>query len=210
MALLVDTLDVMNRLGMDESLVDDATPAIETAIRSATIRLESEMDTKLDKASSNELFYTDSSSFSGIQPNGAFRLLLAQGFVRSSPAVVVQVTDKWNSVIETIDSTYFTLDYKKGLVLLDDKYADFYIRVTYDHGFISAKELNENEPWIKEALLCYAPLVLNAGRQENSGGGGDQGSINMWRLQGDMAKGLISRYTRKVGFSHRPLVVTPS
>jgi hypothetical protein len=208
MAALISVEDVMTRLGIAETLQDDVTPAISAAITGATVRLETEMDTDLAAGSGTAVFHLDKVSYSGIQPSGMFRCLMPQGFIQGTPTV--QECDKLGGVIAEVETTSYRFDKLRGLLFVDDVLADRFITVGYRSGFAEPDDLTRL-PWIKEALLAYVPLVMNAGRtdaQQSNGGP----STSSYRLNGELAQGLIARYNRKVGLVMRPLyyVWTPT
>lgn len=154
--LLIEPDLIRNRLSLqDEKSVNDA---LRSAILGASPRLEAILQTSFAKASAVDLFYIDKARQCVI--NGAYLLKLSNGFLRSSPAVTIEVSDD----LKFVQPTALTLaDMVKssaelGFLYISDEYAEKYIRVVYDYGFQSSGEVPE---WLREVTLCYTIKVLS-------------------------------------------------
>lgn len=202
---LVTIDQVLQRLGLGVSLKAEMTPTLNAAVSSAQVRLETELDTKLSSGSGDELFCLNSDSFSGIQPDGMFRLILTNGFVLPTGVVLTVMDRLTDTVLEgPLSAGYdYAVNQDLGIVYVEDRHRDKYIRVHYSSGFLDADDVQERHPWVGEALLAYVPLVLNSGRAPE---GGESAATSNWRLQGELAQGLVARYNRKMGFTFRSIV----
>lgn len=196
--MLAHVQDAMSYMGMSEHLLEDAAGSLESAIRSAQIRLETGLGTRLLAGTGVDVFYLDPQAFSGVQPDGYFRLQCAQGFLGSTGTSLhflgsLTVTDLLGEPL----SSDWVVDRRTGVVYIKKEHASKYVKVEYTSGFTGPDDLATKEPWLTEALLAYVPMVL-AGRRDTSA---DNSKV---RNQGDIGEAIIARYTRNIGFTLRP------
>jgi len=153
---IVDAAAVRDRLQIKPDAGIDST--IESGIDGAAVHLESVLDTALEAASHVDLFYID-----GAYPprNGFYRLKLSNGFIRPSPAVVVEASE--STLYDTLSwtvlapSTYFVAA-EKGFLQVPETHLKSSIRVTYDAGFEDADLAPE---WLREVFIVYTIKVLS-------------------------------------------------
>lgn len=172
---LLAVKDVRSRLALpDDEGINDV---IKSALDGTTALFESRLTSAFDKASRSDIFLTQGKEF--LSSEGFFRLKLATGFVRATPAVTI----KWASLLsdlsvgESIALTDCIVDYEKGFVLVPfDEYSttaygtrrlvsslqrmsyNGYFKVTYEYGFNDTAEVPS---WLREAALAYAIKVMS-------------------------------------------------
>lgn len=190
---------VKQRMAINPELAE-VNPAVESAIRAAQLRIESEYDSKLDRSQNSDVFFLDAESFSGVRPGGVFRLQLKNAFVfvDSSNPFVVKSGSKWNSPEGELSPSEYSLDAERGILLVDEGYAEKHIFVEYTSGFLDAAETLD---WVAEAILGYAPVVFNFGQTTNRNDEAEKG----YKASGDHALAVLARYRRNTGFTYRPV-----
>lgn len=150
---LIDTKTLRDRLLLDDK--QEINDALKSAIAGASPRLEAILQTTFTKGSAEDYFLLDGDVHSDF--NGVFKLRLSKGFVRAVPALVV-------SVAETLDGSWTPIapvgrmDTEKGFMSVSNAHRGKYVKVTYDFGFASSKEVPE---WLAEVSVCYAVKVLS-------------------------------------------------
>lgn len=197
--LLAKVSEAMEYLGMSPDLEVDATTALESAIQSAQARLEAGLNTRLVKGEAQEVFLLDSDAFSGVQPDGYFRLQCRNGFLAGTSPTLSRLNSLTMADLgDPVDSTDWVVDRDLGVVYVRRSLAGSYLLVAYQHGFESADDLTSKQPWVREALLSYVPMILAARRDNTS-------TDSKPRHQGDIAEALSARYLRNIGFCLRPV-----
>lgn len=198
--LFVKVDAVKQRMAINPEL-EGVDEAVESAVRAAQLRIESEYDSKLGRLSNADTFHLDAESFSGLQPGGMFRLMLRNAFVFVDPThpLVVKSGDKWNLCSDVVDPSLYEIDLLRGILKVDaDALQDKYVKVEYTSGFESASQVPD---WVAEAILGYTPVVFNFGQTTNRNDEAEKG----YKASGDHALAVLSRYRRNTGFTLRPL-----
>lgn len=197
--LFITAAAVKQRMAINPDLAE-VNPAVESAIRAAQLRIESEYDSKLNRLVNTDVFFLDSESFSGVRPGGVFRLQLKNAFVLedSSNPFVVKSGSTWNEQGSVLSASEYQLDSERGVLLVDGGHADAFIRVEYTSGF---SDTSETLDWVAEAILGYTPVVFNFGQTTNRN---DEAEKN-YKASGDHALAVLARYRRNTGFTFRPV-----
>lgn len=200
--LFITAAAVKQRMAINPELAE-VNPAVESAIRAAQLRIESEYDSKLDRTHNVDVFSLDSESFSGVRPGGVFRLQLKNAFVfiDSGNPFVVTKGSKWNDVGSVLAESEYQLDAERGILLVDERHAESFIRVEYTSGFADSTETLD---WVAEAILGYTPVVFNFGQTTNRNDEAEKG----YKASGDHALAVLARYRRNTGFTFRPVSST--
>lgn len=196
--LFIRLEDIKERMSINPELegVDDS---LESAIIAAQLRIEAFLDTNIDKKTNADTFYLDKDSYSGVQPGGLFRLYLRNGLVQDSPAFTLSYGSTWNGIATAIPITDYFVDAVRGICYVDNKWGDFYLKAGYTSGYSKASEIPD---WLKEAILGYAPVVLNFSHTASDTAKETQEG---YRASGDHALAIAQPYTRNIGFMIRPL-----
>ena len=158
MITLITQQDVEERMGL--GWVPQAKAVIDSAILAAHLRVQAELDTRFDKQSNEDLFYTDWTKLRVI-PDGFFRLRLKQGFVRTTPTPVVTYGATPDTA--TTGVTGFQVHMARGFIFVPEAYKDCYVKVVYDSGFIVDNDgviTTPVPPELKEAILGLVPAVI--------------------------------------------------
>lgn len=197
--LFITAAAVKQRMAINPELAE-VNPVVESAIRAAQLRIESEYDSKLDRRQNSDVFYLDAESFSGLRPGGVFRLQLKNAFVfeDSSNPFVVKSGSNWNEQGSVLGAGEYQLDAERGVLLVDEGHAESFIRVEYTSGFADATETLD---WVAEAILGYTPVVFNFGQTTNRNDEAEKG----YKASGDHALAVLARYRRNTGFTFRPV-----
>lgn len=197
--LFITAAAVKQRMAINPDLAE-VNPAVESAIRAAQLRIESEYDSKLDRMQNSDTFFLDSESFSGMRPGGVFRLQLKNAFVfiDSTHPFVVKKGSKWNDTSEVVPESDYRLDKDRGILVVDEEHKESFVTVEYTSGFVDASETLD---WVAEAILGYAPVVFNFGQTTNRNDEAEKG----YKASGDHALAVLARYRRNTGFTFRPL-----
>lgn len=196
--LFVTLEDLKDRMSINPEL-EGIDASLESAVIAAQLRVESFLDSQLDRKLNVSCFYLDKDSYSGIQPGKLFRLYLASGLVIESLPFTVVAGKTWNGVMDPVPASDYKVDAVRGIVYLDSAYADLYVAVSYTTGYTRASETPD---WLKETILAYAPVVLNFSHTASATNKDTQDS---YRMSGDHALAVAAPYTRNVGMVIRPL-----
>lgn len=150
---LIDVKTLRDRLLLDDK--QEINDALKSAVAGASPRLEAILQTTFSKGSAEDYFLLDDAVHSDF--NGVFKLRLSRGFVRALPALVVAVAESLEGPWDTI-APLGRVDAEKGFLGVSNTYRNKYVKVTYDFGFASLKEVPE---WLAEVSICYAVKVLS-------------------------------------------------
>lgn len=138
MPLFVSPDDVMLRMQLNPEL-DGVLDIVTSGIIGAQLHLQRIVDGRLQRLSQDARYYVDSQSFSGIAPNGAYRLEVPSGFIRSDTPVVVESSNPRAGPFEdlsAVDEGLMRIDYPRGYINLDaNTYGDCHVRIRCDTGF---------------------------------------------------------------------------
>jgi hypothetical protein len=194
---LVTVSAVKTRMVMPD--IPASNPAIQSAIDGAYLRVEAELDTRIEKLSNVDVFLLDKSKCGYVIPDGVFRLRLRRSLVRASPAMVIKYSSSLDfTSAETVPTTDYVCNAEKGYVFVDKDYEDAYLQVTYDSGCVDASEV---PAWLKEAVLSYVPVLFNLGQPAKKK---DQSLPNI-KAASDHALSLLNQGWRMMGFSISPV-----
>lgn len=151
MPLFVSTADCITRMQLDATLSGLADVVI-SGIIGSQLHVQQILRGKLQRQSIDCMFFLDGDAFSGIQPDGVFRVELPSGFIRqdvvptitvSTDTTLAEITSLYGvaatatpfSDHEAIDMDYVKIDYDRGYLYIDKKYVGRYLRVLCDSGF---------------------------------------------------------------------------
>lgn len=191
----IDDLKARMAIAPDLEGVDDN---LESAIVASQLRIESLLDSRLNRKEHQTIFFLDGDSYSGIQMSGVFRLYLASGHLVPSITPIMEVAGEWNGAYTPVPATDFFIDYVRGVAYIDKKYGERYIRVSYTTGYLKASELPD---WLRESIIGYAPVVLNFSQVTNRNKDAEAG----YKTSGDHALAIAAPFTRNMGYLIRPV-----
>jgi hypothetical protein len=138
MPLFVAPADVILRLQLSADLtgVDDV---VTSGIIGAQLHAQRIIHGEFCRKSRDVRYFIDAESFSGIAPNGAYRLEVPSGFIRQDTPVVISAGNPNAGPFEEkfeVDPLLVWIDYQRGYVNLDAQtYANCHVRVQCDTGF---------------------------------------------------------------------------
>lgn len=157
MVTLVTVSQVRARLNLPDD--DGVNTAISAAIKSVLPMVETQLQTSLIKQAVTDRFYPNDAVHPAV--GGFFTLRLSNGFVRSSPDLVVKYDSGYSTVGDgvVIDLAECILKAEKGHLLIPDTYNRQYVQVQYESGFLDS----EKPPlWLQEASLIFAVEMLSS------------------------------------------------
>lgn len=138
MPLFVTPADVILRMGLSVDLAG-VQDVVTTGIIASQLHVQRIIDGRLQRESQDASYFVDAESFSGIAPNGAYRLEVPSGFIRTdSDVVVLASAPRAGSFAdrEAVDPTLMRVDYARGYVHLDPvAYGNCHVRVQCETGF---------------------------------------------------------------------------
>lgn len=193
----VTTQEVKDKMAL--SNVSAATPAVDSAITSAHLRMESELSTRFDKGQAADVFFCDPTK-GYLVPDKQFRLRLTRGFVRKAPTPVIRVsTSASDSGGEDVSAQCVVL-WERGYVFIPEETATGkFVRVSYEYGFNS----NEQAPdWLKEAILSYVPASFYMGQPVNRK---DSSMSHVVHTSAQHALSVIAPHGRNMNFGLPPV-----
>jgi hypothetical protein len=149
--LFVSPESVIERMQLTANL-EGMRDVVADAIQGAISQVEGLLGCTIVRKSQDCMYYLDGDAFSGIQPNGVFKLEVPSGLIRKDTPVVVSYSgslgnDLGISIIspdldgpfgDTIlaDPAYHRVNYDRGIILMDARrYRDRYVRVQCDTGY---------------------------------------------------------------------------
>jgi hypothetical protein len=201
MPLFVDPQEVILRLQLDSNLTG-ITDVIASGIIGAQLHVERIISGQLARQVQDARYYVDSESFSGIAPNGTYRLEIPSGFVRSDVPVLITSSLPNAAYFEDLtdaDMSMVRIEAPRGYVHLDqDTFSDCHVRVQCETGF----DVGEAIPYdVAEAIMSLVGMILAPGAEAASTGVGGKRSLHQ---PTDPAFMLLQPYIRTKGFSFRP------
>lgn len=194
--LLVSVDEARSRLQISNEIdPTDLVTNIESAVSAAQLHVASILETRFDAGTDNSVFHLKSDSHNGVRPEGVFRLYLPTGLLKSG-TVMVRVGDKWNTALDTMDSADYDVDMEKGVVFVDELYADKFVKVSYGYGLTP-----ETTPaWLKEVILSFVPVMFF---MPTSNSKADPGT-NVKEMK-EHANTVADGHLRKAAFAIRPM-----
>lgn len=145
--------EVRERYSLEDR--QDINDKLDSGLKSAHLFFQGSLGTEWEEVSNQtDVFFLNRELFP-VNPNASFRFRLKRGFVRSSPAPVIKYAVRRRDLTDvtqytTLDATYYTVDYEKGIVFLDDDFLDIqgaavdqwsgetgnrFFAITYSAGF---------------------------------------------------------------------------
>lgn len=195
---LVSADDVIEAMGQDPEMMAEATPAFESAIVRAKLKLSTVLGTKFAPLSCEDLFMINAM----VRPlNSRYTLRLTNGLLRGTPTVT------WAS---EVDGTYEEVenvitDHQRGIVMIpvDDLTKEWYVKVAYDSGYKTGDTVPDQ---IKHGLICLVPMLMlssKAAQAEDN---------KYWRAEHAKATSLetfsedmVQDFTRRAGACAKPI-----
>lgn len=174
--------------------------ALESAIIASQLRIESYLDSRIERADYVTKFFLDKDAYSGNQPEGLYRCYLKTGGVSEDSPTVVMVGGAWNQISTVLDPSEYYLNAEKGILYVSNAYHDMYLSVSYTAGYTDASEIPD---WLGEGILAYAPVVLNFSQVNHSADA--KNAESSYKTSGSHALATIDPYTRNIGFLIRPV-----
>lgn len=177
MPLFVSPQDVILRMQLDGTMAG-VQSLIASGIIGSQLHVEKVLDSKFQRQSVDAMYFLDKEAFSGIQPNGIYRIEIPSGFLRQDTPVVVTQSSMINRVnwdvmqddsydtsdgpfgdFTTSDPTLYKVDYQRGYVLCSaQRFHNRYVRIQCDTGFEDG-----NTPVPVDGIPDYTPGVYHLG-----------------------------------------------
>lgn len=198
---LITPDDVIEAMGQDPELMATATPAFESAIVRAKLKLQTVLGTRFAPLTNTDLFFIGPL----VRPlNNRYTLRLTNGLLRAAPTITYATE---------VDGTYAALDNPitdkvRGIVQVPvwDDQAEWYVKVQYDSGYVKGDTLPDA---LKHGLICLVPMLMlstSAATAEAN---------KYWRAEHAKAQSLetfsedmVQDYTRRAGACARPIEYT--
>jgi hypothetical protein len=221
--VLIDTNDVHAVMGSDPELLAAVAPSFESAIVRAGVKLQTVLDTLLAPLYNTDTFFIDET----LPPlKGRYRLRLRNGLVRQDVAWTVQwsadpyaAADGWQDVVGPV------MDFEKGFVQvpmmdqgsfngsrwrrqdLDNFNTRYYVRVVYASGLCKERDESTDYEELRQALLCYVPLLLLSTSSAETGGTARNMNLMFQKTKSldDQADDMLYRYMRRVAPAAKPI-----
>jgi hypothetical protein len=193
---IVTLEEVKNRMSLP--LADtDIDAALDSAISSATMLLQSILDTPFAYASNQtDLFLLVDGTFP-VVPNGRFRLRLKRGFVHTGTLSMV-AGYLASELTESIPAADFSVDLEKGIAYISIDHVGKYVSCVYTAGL----DVTHPAPdWLKEVVMGYVPTVMNAVQATNRS---DEIETVVARAE-ELVSIVVAPYMRGKAFQYRPL-----
>lgn len=136
MPLFVTPQDVILRMQLPT--LDGVEDTVSSGIIGAQLQVQRIVDSEFVRATRAARYFLDPDAFSGIQPQGMYRVEIASGFIRSDIPVVVTFSEDEGpfGTYEAADTTKYEVDANRGYVLLDaETFGDCFIKVQCDTGY---------------------------------------------------------------------------
>jgi hypothetical protein len=200
MFALITQQNVEERMGL--GWVPQAKAVIDSAILAAHLRVQAELDTKLDKQTNTDLFYLDWTKLRVI-PDGFFRLRLKNGFLRASPAPIVTYGVTADAAITAV--TGYQVHMERGFVFVPAAYQNAYVQIVYESGFALDNDgaLDTVPPdALKEAILGLVPAVIEFSSTTEANKSIGESSQ---KAAVDHAMSVLMPYRRRMGLSLNPV-----
>jgi hypothetical protein len=199
MPLFVKPADVILRMQLSSDLagIDDV---VTSGIVGAQLHVQRIIDGRLERQAQDARYFVDSESFSGIAPNGGYRLELPSGFIRTDVPILIHASVPKAGAFDeksAVDQSLVFIDYNRGYIRLDPNvYADCHVRVRCETGF-GVDEAIPAE--IYEAIMSLVPMVFNMNQSTNRSNDAKQ----QYQAATDHAEMLLQSFTRLKGFTFR-------
>lgn len=201
--MVIDSDVVIKRFALKD--IEEVHDAVESALTAAHAVLQGLMHTVFEKHERTDIFFLERNRFPE-QPMG-FACRLSQGFIWDS--VVVRGSDQGRKALaassKLIATEDVTIEPLKGVVYVDQSYADNWVKATYTAGFDTDHKAPD---WLREAVLAFIPHLLG----EASGGGSDAATMNAVTAAAKMdytvAAKIVEPYLRNSSLHFLPLVAT--
>lgn len=190
--LLVTAEEARTRLALQD--LPDTTEVLESALVTAQLYAETFLATKFDPVSQGiNIFKCDIKRYGFLVPEEFFKLKLKRGFVEEDSVTLELAMLLSFPAANKVTITSPMVDLEKGVVYCPAEYDGYYARVTYDSGFNS---FNLPPDWLKEAILSYLPLVLNAHHITSASGGTNR----VVRKDDSVSHTLLTEHSRVTPF----------
>lgn len=199
MPLFVKPEDVILRLQLDPNLAG-ISEVIASGIIGAQLHVQRIISGLLPRQVQDARYFIDSESFSGIAPNGTYRLEIPSGFIRPDVPVLVTSSNPNANVFEALadaDMSKIRIEAPRGYLHLDqDTFGDCHVRVQCETGFDVGEDIPTD---VYEAIMSLVPMIFEAAPTQ----GGVTQKAMMRHQPTDPAFMLLQPYIRTKGFSFR-------
>jgi hypothetical protein len=219
---LVDVSDIHEAMGSDPSLLGDATPAFESAIKRATVKLQTVLDTKFQPLVNEDLFQVTDSNPPPI--NGNIRLRLRNGLIREDQPVTVQWCNEVDGDFETVDNVvvhalkgfvevpmwtpqgrYSSLSFLRSQARLQ-RNTVMYVKVNYTSGLVDGVDTAEDFEGLRQAIICFVPgFVMSTADTITASPKIMYAIMAKQKLQSDAADDMLRDYMRTLSPNIRPM-----
>jgi hypothetical protein len=224
---------VLTRLQVNPDLkgVDDV---LLSAISGAQLHIASILDSRFEIRLWDVVYYLDSEAFSGIRPNGQYRMEIPSGFVRKDQPLVLGWDTDWRMPNERpVPTVDYRVDYERGLLYIDAGqvsslpvivgydwansqssqycgYGERYIHVKCTTGF-KETDIDDFDDHPKDPLPDWTEeaIISYVGvvLDVSQTANRQQTASALYKRAGDHAMSIIAPYNRRKGLTFRPLSV---
>lgn len=230
--LFVDPLDVAKRMQINLQELPGAVDILTSAIVGAQLHCQTVLGSQLPIQAQDCKFYLDGDAFSGVQPNGQFRLEMPSGFIRVPNAtypLTITSDSQWSMPNPlTVDPTVYRVDYTKGIVYIDattfknfvinspllrldvgQQYRDQYVRVQCTTGFLVNSGVwgtaGKTPPEAIPDWFTEAIIAYCAVIAVGGQAQTDNKAKEIYKVAGDHANLVLASNRRQIGFALRPM-----
>ena len=157
LTMVIDADAVIQRLSLKD--IEEVRNAVDSALTATHALVQGLLCTTFEKTVHSDVFFLQGTRFPE-QQHGLMCLRLSQAFVQSGSVIVTaNATSRklLNSEPSAVPAEDFTIDLVRGYVMIENTYADQWIKVAYTAGFDNTHKAPD---WLQEATLAYIPHML--------------------------------------------------
>ena len=164
--LYIDPKKVLVRLQINKDL-DGADRVVASAIQGAQTHIEGVLDSQFERRTWTTTFFLDDQAFSGLKPNGQFRMELPSGFVRmdNPPIVTYDTLGDWRMAnAALVPTSDYMVDPLRGIIYIDARsYSEKYIQIQFDSGFKGMAPEGEDVQVVQDILVRAVTEAIGGG-----------------------------------------------
>lgn len=198
---LISVGEVFEATGQNPDLMEASTTAVASAITRATVKLEQVVGGSFQHLNTTDTFIV--SDTEGEPPRGFYRLRLSNGCLRSDFPVTITVADYYEGPYTAV--TGAIVDSRLGVIQVPfSGMLGKYLKVSYHSGFKTGDTYPDE---LKQALLCFVPLLLLKGAAAESDPKQTQATSRATSLD-SVGADMAASYMRRVNPAFKPIATS--